>query len=333
MVWLDVARVAAIVAVVVLHVSAILVVETPMGSTTWWIGNFYDSLVRWCVPVFVMISGALLLDVRKTEDIWQFYRKRAARLLLPLFFWSTFYILWNHRSAWAQIRSADLLQSVVRGGAHYHLWFLYMLFGLYLFVPFLRVLVLHTLRRDLWFLVVVMFVISGLNEWLQANSGIGRGPFINWFLPYLPYFLCGYLLQTEHRTISAQWLLAVFGLSVAVIMAGCFWWGRAYGLERGLYFYSYLSVPVIFMSLCAMLLLKRCAWGNWRVKVLRQLSQLTFGVYLVHPVLLESFQGSQFRLGNQASLWAVPLVTLLVLVGSLGIAWAFLRTPVLSRTI
>ncbi|MCZ8094201.1 MAG: acyltransferase family protein [Acidovorax sp.] len=333
MVWLDVARVAAIMAVVLLHVSAILVVETPLGSAAWWIGNFYDSLVRWCVPVFVMISGALLLDACKVEDLWRFYRKRAARILLPLLFWSTFYILWNHRSAWTQMRTADVLQSVARGWPHYHLWFLYMLFCLYLFVPFLRVVVWHTPRRDLWWLVAAMFVMSGMNEWYRVTSGNSGGPFINWFLQYLPYFVCGYLLRTESRTVPAQWLVAVFGLSVAVTAAGCFWWGRAYGLEKGLYFYSYLSVPVIFMSLSAMLMLKRCSWGGTWAKVVRQLSQLTLGAYLVHPVLLESLQSSELRLGSQTSLWALPLVALLVFVGSLGVAWVFLRTPLLNRTI
>ena len=86
MIWLDAARVAAIVAVVLLQVSASVVTQAPLGSTVWWVGNGYDALVRWCVPVFVMVSGALLLDARKTESLATFFRKRAARIGLPLLF-------------------------------------------------------------------------------------------------------------------------------------------------------------------------------------------------------------------------------------------------------
>ena len=124
MIWLDAARVAAIVAVVLLHVSASVVTQAPLGSTVWWVGNGYDALVRWCVPVFVMVSGALLLDARKTESLATFYRKRAARIALPLLFWSVVYVLWNYRHAWDQLRPADVLHSVARGWPHYHLWFL-----------------------------------------------------------------------------------------------------------------------------------------------------------------------------------------------------------------
>ncbi|WP_231687429.1 acyltransferase family protein, partial [Ralstonia pseudosolanacearum] len=56
--WIDAARVISIFAVVFLHISASVVTEADFGSSFWWHGNFYDSMVRWCVPVFVMISGS-----------------------------------------------------------------------------------------------------------------------------------------------------------------------------------------------------------------------------------------------------------------------------------
>ena len=67
MVWLDNSRIIAILAVVFLHVSAGVVTESVIGTESWWVGNLYDSLVRWCVPVFVMISGAVLLDHSKKK--------------------------------------------------------------------------------------------------------------------------------------------------------------------------------------------------------------------------------------------------------------------------
>lgn len=93
--WLNNARIIAILAVVLLHVSSRVITWSELGSNDWWYANLYDSLVRWCVPVFVMISGALLLAPEKAEPLGVFYKKRASRILSPLVFWSLFYMLWD----------------------------------------------------------------------------------------------------------------------------------------------------------------------------------------------------------------------------------------------
>src|SRR3989304_5868153 len=86
MIWLDNARISAIFAVVLLHVAYGVVIENDIGTNYWWFANIFDSSARWCVPVFVMISGALLLDSSKNEDSLTFYKKRLSRILLPVLF-------------------------------------------------------------------------------------------------------------------------------------------------------------------------------------------------------------------------------------------------------
>ena len=62
--WMDAARVVAIVAVVLIHVLAPTVEGrgVAVGSAPWWVADVLNSANRWCVPVFLMISGALALD-------------------------------------------------------------------------------------------------------------------------------------------------------------------------------------------------------------------------------------------------------------------------------
>ena len=331
--WLDTARVLAIVAVVVLHVSASGVTLAPLGSAAWWAANFYDSAARWCVPMFVMVSGALLLDPRKDEGVADFYRKRAARVLLPIAFWSAVYILWNHRGALGALRAADVLHSVARGWPHYHLWYLYMVVCLYLFTPFLRTVVRHSARRDLWWLAGLMFVWSAVNEFYRVASGEPAGLFLYWFLPYLPYFLCGYLIHTSARKLPLAVPMAVFGLALAATAWGCFWLGRAAGLDRGLYFYGYLSVSVIPMSLSAVWALRHAPFADGWASAMQRIAPLTLGAYLVHPILLESFRDHVFWPEQHAPWATVPLVSALVLAGSLAVAWLLYRTPGLRRVV
>src|SRR3954464_13783280 len=78
-------RTVAIVAVIALHTSGVRVSNSPSIETVeWWTGHVIDSLCRWCVPVFIMLSGALLLDPDRHETPFHFYRKRFSRVVIPL---------------------------------------------------------------------------------------------------------------------------------------------------------------------------------------------------------------------------------------------------------
>lgn len=91
MVYLDTLRVAAACAVMVLHISAQNWYSVDVNGYDWAIFNFYDSIVRWAVPVFVMISGALFLN--REIKICDLYRKYSARLVVAYFSWSTIYAI------------------------------------------------------------------------------------------------------------------------------------------------------------------------------------------------------------------------------------------------
>src|SRR5690554_6570471 len=130
---IDVARIGACFMVVLLHVAA---VEFHEFDDRWWASNFYDSFTRACVPIFLMITGVLLLN--RQEDLPAFFRKRYRRILPPLLFWSLFYLGWyswqgeDYGGLWGGIRS------MLHGPVAFHLWYLYAIVGIYLFVPFLR---------------------------------------------------------------------------------------------------------------------------------------------------------------------------------------------------
>ena len=87
-VYFDYLRIIAIFAVIVLHIAAHNWHGTDVNSFEWQMFNIYDSIVRWGVPVFVMISGALFLG--KDISIKKLYNKHIFRIFLSLIIWSTF---------------------------------------------------------------------------------------------------------------------------------------------------------------------------------------------------------------------------------------------------
>src|SRR5947209_17248353 len=83
----DAIRILGTVAVVVGHVSDLRLFSDKVLDRDWWVCNVWDCLTRWAVPCYIMLSGALLLDPARGETPRDFYRKRLARIGVPLVFW------------------------------------------------------------------------------------------------------------------------------------------------------------------------------------------------------------------------------------------------------
>ena len=337
MLWVDTTRILAIFAVVLLHVAA-CVVSSPeqFGSAPWWICNAYNACGRWCVPAFVMLSGVLLLADSKAESLSVFYRKRASRLLLPLLFWSLFYLAWTYlrgRLLGEAVTLSSLGGLLLAGHPYYHMWFLYMLIGLTFATPFLRILVRNLASRDLALFLVATFCMSAVNSLYSNFCFRGKPLFIFWFLSYLPYFVLGHVIRKTAWAPSRALALLVFVLSALCTAGGCFAIGRAYGLEKGLYFYSPLSVTIIPLSISLMFLLKDCPVPLVNASFTHTVAGLVLGVYLLHPILLDGLRYLGVSALRGTPLLTVPLIALPVFAGAAGITWVAQRIPYLRRTL
>src|ERR1035437_8063152 len=143
----EILRALAIFAVIVLHNSADYgeqYGQIPMSH--WWAGTIWDGLVRFCVPMFVMLSGAFLLKQGKEVSIKEVFSKRLTKIVLPLIFWSIIYVLYDGYNSEGGIRGINVkeqLKVFIEGpvpGA-YHFWFLYMLIGIYLLYPIINLFI------------------------------------------------------------------------------------------------------------------------------------------------------------------------------------------------
>jgi len=336
MVWLDNSRILAIFAVVFLHVSGGVVVGYDVGTEYWWFGNIYDSVVRWCVPVFVMISGALLLDPSKQEKLAVFYTKRLSRILIPLIVWSAFFLAWTFAKSLVkgnELTLIDLLKNLLSGKPHYHMWFLFMILSLYLFTPFFRKIVAHSSRNELLLFIVITFVMSALNFAYEKVATCGSVPFINWFLSYIPFFFLGYFIRQDNHTPSKLLLWGIFIISFILTFIGCYILAIYTDLDNGLYFYGYLSITVIPMSISLMYILK--SWNNPIVNTsfTKQFSILALGVYLVHPIILEIINYKKYGAMSFHPIISIPVITFIVFTVSVGIALIIYKIPYLKRTI
>lgn len=336
MVWLDNSRIIAIFSVVFLHTAAGVVINSPIGSGSWWVGNFYDSLVRWCVPVFVMISGALLLDPSKEEDLKTFYLKRLSRILIPILFWSAFFLLWVTLKGLIKGEPAEIVvltKRILSGRPYFHMWFLYMIVCLYLFTPFIRKIISNSSRFEIVVLTLILFAFSGLNA-IALSLGLSESKlFINWFLSYMPYFILGYFIRNSEFAFSKFVLWGVFVTSVFLTELGCYAIAINKGLDAGLYFYGYLGVTVIPMSVSIFYLLKLWEKPLGSASLTKRISSLTLGVYLIHPIFLEAIGWAGYGPLAFNEIISIPGITIVVFGLSISVAWAISKIPYIKRVI
>lgn len=324
--WMDAARVVAIVAVVVIHVLAPTVEGrgVDVGTAAWWVADLLNSANRWCVPVFLMISGALALDPARVSRPRDFYRKRWQRIGVPLVFWTAFYLLFREVVLGAGLTPERVAADVAAGAPFLQLYFLYVLAGLVLITPFLKVFTRHaTWRMQLGF-AVVLLALGGLDQLASFAAGVGEPNAATRFLPFVGYYVLGWVLRDVLLTRAwVVWAAVAWLVSFGAIAWLAF--VREFG-DVGRYAYGFLSPPVIVMSAATYLLLHhwlRRGWG-W----LRPVAPLAFGVFLVHGALV---YGVRHVVGVPEDLlgvvaWATAGTAVYTVV-SAGITWVLLRVP------
>ena len=141
--WINSLRVFATLCVILLHTSSYLLPQYgKISINLWLLGNFYDGSVRFCVPIFFMISGALLLS--KDYTLIQFLKKRFYRLIPPCLFWSFIYSIFRvslNIYNGINLNLCEIFKLIFKNiyfGSEFHLWFVYTLIGLYLFIPIIN---------------------------------------------------------------------------------------------------------------------------------------------------------------------------------------------------
>lgn len=297
-------RVLAAFAVIVIHVSGVYVLNiVDHHDYSWWVGNFYDAFSRWAVPAFVMISGALLLNERQ-ESFLQFYSKRYYRLAFPLVFWSVFFIFIRLATN-KTFHLADVAGSVLNGTPFAHLWYLYMLVGLYAITPFLRCILRVCNDLSLLSLIIILFVLAVINLFFGSEVSI----FVFKFLPYLGYFLIGFYINNSEYRFSNRWLVSLFlisGLSL-VGFAGCDY--SINGKPSWIVLYDYLSPMVIVMAVAVFLMIHN---GFFGFASLIKYSKNTFGIYLIHPVFLIAARKVNLTWSPAFAVFAIPVAAVVI---------------------
>ncbi len=341
---LDLLRIVAIVGVVSIHTFGALRTSPELaGSRSWWVAVALNAGFIWAVPVFVMISGALVLDERAyAGGTASFYRRRLLRLAPAFVFWQVFYLIVVRQLISGLDESPGaILSLVLRGETYTHLYFLWLIVGLYAIAPALRAVLDRggprlalTLAGILLLVTVATYSTAALLSWGGQPTRITLLAFTQW-VPYVGYFVAGYALRDVRLRGVPLWTtgaLALVGIVWTVVQAGAV---SGASIVAAVLPQSYLG-PVTALVAVALFVFVNSAVtrepGLRGAAVVRTLSDATFGVYLIHFVLLILVRMvPMFHSAATTSVLSALLVWIIVVLLSFAIVVPLRRVPVIGR--
>ena len=323
--WVDLLRVLACFMVVFSHSCDAFVAQFDADRASFLTGVFGGSLMRASVPLFVMMTGVLLLPVGQGYDLVSFYRKRIGRILPPLVFWSValpllMYAYFNYinpstcnpQVAVGGYTVQQLVQRIYTFVFNFNfdttpLWYLYMLIGLYLLMPVLNAWLVQASQRELK-VVLGLWVVSLFLPYLkmlapvlgyQGNYGntelLGMcdwniyGTFY-YFSGFVGYLVLAYYLKRYPLQWSWSKMLAIM---IPLFVAG-------YAITAGGYIltqehfpgnYAYLEIVWYFNGINVFMMTLPLFAIVQKMAVrsrrwLSRLASLAFGIYLCHFVFV-----------------------------------------------
>lgn len=321
LVWVDVLRLAAMLMVIAGH-SVDIYNATPQDDPMngFW-GAFIGSLMRPSVPLFAMMTGLLLLPIG--ESAGTFYRRRIPRVLFPMLFWSVIYYLipwltgvvgldksvisvlfpfeFAPSQEWSDAVSNIAMIPLTFNGYTTHMWYLYMLIGLYLFMPFFSAWVEkndHSLTRTYIILWGCSLMLPYLAQMLSPNLfGVCAwnqfGTF-HYFAGFTGYLLLGHLLGKGNplpsRKIVAVGVMLYFA-GYVITYTGFTTIMAQYSYEQAPdlieMFWQFCSPNVVLMAIGLFLIAQRIKIRSERwQRILQSTTRCSFGAYLMHYIFI-----------------------------------------------
>lgn len=303
---LDLLRILGIIAVVCIHTFCVLDYAVYPQYRT--IGLVLNTLCHYAVPLFVMVSGIVLMD-RCDGPLASFYWKRLTRIGFPLAPCVVFFVLLR------VFRDGDsvalVLKETVMGRPYYHLWFAFMLIGVSLFLP-LIVRLVEEINN------LMLLIACGLFIYVAWRGG--EGPYQ--IIPYVAYAMIGMIIYRRYGNGNhrLEGLLAFVLCAILSVV-------NARLVQRTESFWTIgYSSPFILVGASSLMVAYLALWPRFTSTSIVRLARLTFAVYLWHPVMkgIATVVSDRFPWMTFHAWLVFPLTAVL----SFGLVWIFSCLPV-----
>ncbi|OLQ80564.1 hypothetical protein BIT28_15970 [Photobacterium proteolyticum] len=274
---IDSLRVVGILMVIILHSFAIYIVANyDYYNVDLKVSTSIAVFTRVAVPLFVMVSGRYMMSCLSSISLKEFYQKRAKRILYPLLFWSLVYSVYKLVFVAGSTLESNIMDFVM-GVPYVHLWFLYMIFGLYLVTPILYKIKEKLSPKGYVIFSIVSLLIAPVFE-MTAKVQILQ------LFTYIGYFTMGDILKDFVVTNRVK-NFSFLGYLIAMLTAVGF---TVYFIDQRNDIAFNFSASTMYTTTVATICLYMFFNGlTGKESVLSKLSIYTMGVYCIHHLILD----------------------------------------------
>ena len=295
--WLSWLRVFAICGVIAIHTMGVNAAEPgARQSLRGWVAIVLDVGSSYTVPVFVMVSGAMLLDPGRFTTTSEFLRKRVLRLVPAIVFWNVSYAILVEVT-YGNLSAKKAVGRSLSGSLYTHLYFFWIVLGLSLIAPVFISFIRDSSRVAVTILGIGLCavpVLSLATRGIRHNTASFEGNAFAWWVPYLGFFVLGYALR---GVVLRRWALwASLGVCLGMVALAAWQWRNpdaarldhlsplSYYSATGVVFA--VAVYLAFQGLIATDGPLRALCRPASVRIGRLLGDATLGVYGLHFMVI-----------------------------------------------
>ena len=349
-IWIELLRVMACIGVIGIHAGSQHFRDMPLDSSVWAVSNFYHGINRFAVASFIMISGCLYLDSKRTWNLRRLWKRNILPIAAAYIFWQMFYAVYRiiTNGTLAKGSKAALVKFMVYiSKSYFHLWYLPMLIGLLIITPMLWEIV-NSARGKQWeeYMIVLFLVFQILPytinyfplPWKDHIMDILQTVQPEMVTGYIGYFILGHYLS--HYEVSKKLEYLVYVLGVILILAAiglCYISSQKSGKPIQSFYENY-TLAGCFWGSSFFLFFKnhvsKIKWNEKQEKRICYLGSCTFGIYLIHALIrdiLHRIGIDSMMISNTAI--AIPVLITMIFVLSLAAVMIIKKIPRVSKWI
>ena len=290
--WVDNLRFLATISVIFLHVASPIYFQFgKVSDAYWWTAFLYSGTTRFGVPIFLMLTGALILP--KNYSIGYYLKNRFNRIVLPFLFWSFIYITYNYSNVFSNENitfstKLTIVLNQLNNGSQYHLWYIYVLIGLYLFIPIISRWVRNATKNEILYFIIIWFFVMILNQPYVISLGIKPTIDFTYFSGFMGYLVLGYYLSIVE--INKKWInilpIGLIVLGMAITMYGTYYVTFSEGKSSEV-FLGVLSPNRVLFAAGLFLFFKNRNKTYPKIQpIINFIIKFSFGIYLSHVFVI-----------------------------------------------
>ena len=285
----DIIRIMSMLMVVAIH-SNVLFLLHEYGSKKWYIVMNFTACYLVAVPLYFMISGALLLNGNTSNYKYRFFKQA-----IPFLAWSIIYTVVRGIIKGSGVHISDFF-CLLNEPAHYQFWFMYTLLAIYILLPILQKLLLILNKKQIEYILVLWIIFSIIQPTLAHCFPIlSISEHVDLVLceGYIGYFVLGYYLKNYCRqcTVKKALCIAVFGLFLIISSSTVEFLIQENDYVG--YFYQNYFTPGVPLAASGIFLLAQnmnFAFAMMKAKFITFVSNMTIGVFYLHMLVLSCIE-------------------------------------------